>query len=403
LEEIASLRRQNEEQRSELEQLRAGAMQVAPPLQRPNKNNPPGPTETMHRFMEFPLEIRTLIWDQVFTRRRLLGAEGIRQQHTVPTDLPVPDVGHVCFESRRLAKAMNHISALPGEFNLLEDEPPRVPAKDLTLGCWTWFAPSTDAFLFNTREFGGALLEHNLRLARLAEHIIVEDLWYWRGFHKVVNGGAYHPFFDENMDAIFSHCSQWLSDVYKSKPQDPNSRRGRCGTVCNLQNLDFAMREVTKIDRDCRPSLLKHLFGDDDFRIIDLGDLDDVIAIYRMLGYELSQGMDPDYFFHWTAELSESLEIYESIAEQFFDPLEPVILHTVASACFEASINPGDGGVPPPHGGLPTPFKDGSDGAELNMDVEWVRQLGQQLTVRPVHVFVRECVASPPGRQDRRG
>lgn len=75
------------------------------------------------------------------------------------------------------------------------------------------------------------------------------------------------------------------------------------------------MTKVTKIGHGCPPSFLHRLLGGDDFKVIDLGDKETAREIVRTLGYELSQGMDPDNSFQWTDYLIESLEIYGSIAD----------------------------------------------------------------------------------------
>jgi hypothetical protein len=375
LEEIASLRKQNEEQQHELEQLR-GAMPLS--LRRSNNSLQPS---TMARFTHFPLEIRETIWEQALPSR-LLGCEDLRQKHVVPTDLFVPAMAHVCRESRSFAASKNHINALPGEFSLLEDETPSSRVKDATPACWNWFSPCNDALLINPRGFGGKLYPDNRFLARVAEHIIVEDPLFWRRFRESSYGLNPTIFSEQSTNVLLSQFTDWVRHVYVTPYFDNENSACTRGSICSLRTVDFAMREVTKVDRNCPPSFLHGLFGEDDFRVVDLSDKKPALEIVRLLGYELFEGIDPDDFFKWSTELADSLDIYHSVADELFQHLEPSMLKALVSSCFEAS-KVEDSGV---HGTLPTPFM--PEGFELDMEVAWVKELSKRLSVRPVHVFV---------------
>lgn len=375
--EIASLRKQNEEQQRELEQLRA----VVSPSLRQCHSNSVQPS-TMPRFMLFPFEIREKIWEYALPRR-LLGTEDIHQKHVVLTNLSVPTLAHVCRESRGFAMSKNHVNGLPGEFDLLGDRIPSPRLKDPTPACRTWFSPSHDTLMIRLQGCGFDWSQHKRSLARVAEHIIVEDPTLWRGFQEYSNGLFQNAFYEQCATRMVSAFTDWVHLVYVQSYSDNANCAGRLrGSICNLRTADFAMRKVTKVDPSRPPRLLRRLFASNDVtRVVDLRGTEPA-EVLRMLGYELSQGMDPDDFLNWTGELADSLSIYQSVVEKPFQRLVPAMLKAVASACFEVSNMESSGA----RGLLANPFLPG--GSELDMRVGWVKELTERLAVRPVHVFV---------------
>lgn len=380
LEEIASLRKQNEDQRHELEHLRAA---VLSPLRQSNSSvvQPVQPT-TMHRFNDFPFEIRQMIWGHALPKQ-ILGNHGIVQSHLVPKHIYVPVVGHVCRESRRFAKSKNHNKALPGEDAGLtgDTEPPsRARFGFPTPASWAWFSPCTDALMINTESSSVESNDANHFLARAAEHIIVEDVNLWQGYYEESQGLLDSGMYDQGVDFILAEQTNWVRKVYATPYSESEHDARTHAPICSLRTVDFVMRPVvTQIHRDSPPQFLRRLFGDATFRVVDLRDMDKFL---RALGHELSLGMDQDLFFECSSELANALDIYKSVADKYFQHLRPFLLKALVSACFEASQKESSEG----QASLPTPFKPG--GSKLNMEVPWVKELNERLTVRPVHVFV---------------
>lgn len=381
LKEIASLRKQNEEQRRELEQLRGA---VPPSLGGSDDSLQPS---EMHRFKLFPFEIREMIWEYALPKR-LLGIQQIQQKHCVVTRLPVPAIAHVCRESRRFAVSRNHKNALPGEFILPDGEeegktPPFQP-KYVEPACWTWFSPSNDTLMINPRGFKIECFDENDILVWSAEHIIVEENSFWRGFHEDSIGTSHDIFYTQTTDDLVKHVINWATQAYERPYPDRPCWPPVRGRICNLQTVDFAMREVTKIYRNCPPRVLRRLFGShNSIGLVDLRDQESASEILRLLGYELSQGMDPDEFFRLTNELAESFAFYQSAADELWEDLRPELLGALARACFDTSEKKSTSGG---YAKLPMPFM--SDGSGLDMEVAWVKDLSERLTIRPVHVFI---------------
>lgn len=398
LEEIASLRSQNEEQRRELEHLR-GAVPAC--LRQPSDDPEPAQPSTMHRFMEFPFEVRQMIWGYALPRQILANQDCNTSYLVVTDELHVPPLGHACRESRRFAELKNHAAALPGA------EPRRGPKprwmdrrRHPKPARWTWFSPSTDALVISALGFdapasGGKSYGANHVLARAAEHIIVEDFGEYDEVSEAVL--EVDPRYDEVIDVLLSKLTQWAQKVY-ARPYSEVAREDCAparAPVCSLRAVDFSIGEVTTIEpQDCSPQLLRRLFGGATFRAVDLRETDEFL---RALGPELSQGVDPEFFFRISGDLGSALTMYTTIADDFFRHLRPVLMKELVSACFEASTKGSSQG----HEALPMPFNsvhgvsvprvlniDVGSSNILNMDVPWVRELDERLTIRPVHVFV---------------
>ncbi|KAG8162458.1 hypothetical protein KVR01_008223 [Diaporthe batatas] len=370
LEEIASLRRQNEEQRRELEHLRGDA--VASPTGQPAQ-----PT-TMHRFNDFPPEIREMIWERSFPQQIVCNQDTMAKR-IVPVDLHVPAVGQACRESRRIASSRNHSRALPGAAL-----PSPVPGEMLlarhrnpTPAGWAWFSPRSDAVVVASEGFAGEAHGANHVLARAAEHVIVEDAQFWEGYYDVSEGIYQNGMYDLGPGVLLDDVTRWVHRVYATAP--PCSGGEDHARACRLRTVDFRMREATPIHPGSPPELLRRLFGDATFKVVDLRDTGEFL---RAVCHERSQGMDPGLLVRCISDLGNALDIYQSVADRYFRHLGPFVLKALAGALFEASNK----GSPEGQGGLPTPFKPG--GSKLNMEVAWVRELSERLTVRPVHVFV---------------
>lgn len=366
--EIASLRKQNEEQQRQLEHLR-GDMSFF--LERSNKY--PQPPRMPH-FKCLPLEIREMIWE-LAVPIRLLGFEGVTQKKDVASALSVPTVAHVCRESRNVVMSRKSLTALSGRSTHLDGQGHLWRLRYSKSALWTWFTPCKDALFINpckfqsSRPFGP--LPKNHLIVQAAEHIVIEDYSVWDQFFEE------RDLDDENI-VVLKRLSNWVPDVVL----DPENTGSTRHPICNLRTVDFAMSRVTKIDRNYPPNFVRRLFSEDHVRIVDLRDECTVRGIDHMLSHELSQVMDKNTpMFDFPTDLEQSFNTYRAAAGNIFSHVRASLLHALALRYHQASRKGGDKSV----AALPSPFRDGI----LDMEVTWVKELTKRVNVRPVHVFVR--------------
>lgn len=369
--EIATLRKQNEDQQRQLEHLRSTTSLL---LERDNTSLQ---ISRKVQFKHLPLEIREMIWDLALPIR-LLGFEGIIQEGDVPSALSVPAVAQVCRESRRIAmyRFRRYLETLSCE-DFQPQESPLWRLKHEKSACWTWFTPYNDALLINPETFHLDGRRNNHVLARVAEHIILEDTSMWELFYDPDHPGVFcpgHPLRqDMGRDLLLERLIPWVHGVM---PWGSFSHPIPF-PVCNLRTIDFALSKVTKIDRNYPPSFVQRLFGGDDVKVVDLRDKTAVLRIRGSLTYEPPEAMTPDEFDRWRTDLETSLEIYRAVADDFFRYVRPRLLKKLAGYYHRATS-----GVLSPK---PSPFKNG----KLNMEVTWVKEFCERIELRLVHVFVR--------------
>lgn len=365
--EIATLRKQNVDQQRQLEHLRSTTSLL---LERDNTSLQ---ISRKVQFKHLPLEIREMIWELALPIR-LLGFEGIFQEGDIPTALSVPAVAHVCQESRRIAMSRRYFEALSHEETRLPGSP-LWRLKHTKSACWTWFTPYKDALLINPETFHRDGCRNNHVLARLAEHVILEDPSMWHLYYDPAKPGVFCPDYSigHARDVLVELLTPWVPGVMPwgifSHPIP--------FPVCNLRTIDFALSKVTKIDQNYPPDFVHRLFGGDDVKVVDLRDRKAVLGMERALQCDLPEAMIPNEFYHWRTDLETSLDIYRAVADEFSRYVRPRLLKKLADYYHRATS-----GVLSPK---PPPFKDG----KLNMEVTWVKEFCERIEVRLVHVFVR--------------
>lgn len=170
LEEIASLRKQNEEQQRQLDHLRNDTGIL---LEANKSHNASG----FPKSTRLPLEIRRMIW-RLAVPSRLLGLQRAAKDKNAPKDkntpiiLSVPAVARVCRESRQVLLSRDRITALSGNSVHLSG-----PSQLWRLGIgksaqWTWFTPDTDVLLVNKEN----LSDWQYPVAPTAKHIVIDYL-----------------------------------------------------------------------------------------------------------------------------------------------------------------------------------------------------------------------------------
>lgn len=365
--EISTLRRQNEDQQRQLEHLRSTTSLL---LERDSTSLQ---ISRKVQFKHLPLEIREMIW-KLALPIRLLGFEGIIQEGDVPSALSIPAVAQVCRESRRVAISRRYLEALSYE----EIPPPESPLwrlKHKRSACWTWFTPYKDALLINPETFHRDGRRNNNVLARVAEHVILEDPPIWHSYYDPDNPGVFCPPYsiEHARDVLLEVLTPWVHGVMPW---------GRFShpipfPVCNLRTVDFALSRVTKIDRNYPPDFVHRLFAGDDVRVVDLRDRKAVLEMERILKCEPPEAMIPNEFDQWRSDLEMSLSIYRAVADELLRYVRPRLLKKLAG-CYHRAVS----GV---LCAKPWPFKDG----KLDMEVTWVREFCERIDIRLVHVFVR--------------
>ncbi|KAG6358366.1 hypothetical protein INS49_014250 [Diaporthe citri] len=376
--EIASLRKQNDDQQRQLEHLRRD-MSLC--LER--SDNSPQRSRMPH-FKRLPLEVREMIWELAMPSR-LLGFEGVTREQGVPSALSVPAVAQVCRESRRVVMSRKSLVALSGRSTHLEG-PSQLWRLDYTeSGLWTWFTPRKDALLINPRNFTPyERSQRNHLIVQSAEHIVIEDcsLWY-RLFENCI---------DDDDFVTLKRLSTWVHQLVP----EPELIHSSGDAAYNLRTVDFAMSTVTKVDRSYPPNFVRRLFAEDEVRIVDLRDEEAVRGIGSMLEHEVSQVMDSNLPLEFPTELQHSYNSFRAAAGDVFLHVRASLLSALAG-CYHYSSSLGG---PKPLATLPSPFR----GDELDMEVAWVKELAKRIIVRPVHVFVRDdgmprpSGPEPPGR-----
>lgn len=365
LEEIASLRKQNEEQQRQLEHLRGDMSMLL------ECSNTTKPSWRMPQFKRLPLEIREVVWELAIPRR-LLRFEGVEQESNVPSALSVPTIAHVCRESRRVVTSRKSITALTGRSDHL-DGPSQMWR--LTFSpYWTWFTPHKDTLMINSENFKPyEQYIRNHRIVQAAEHIVVEHSWPWSRFYDSAH-------IEDDNSQTLKRLSTWVRRVvpepdYTGSTRDP---------VYNLRTIDFAMTPVARIDRSYPPNFVRRLFAEDRVRIVDLRDKDTVRGVNKMLQHELSLFMDPNTMpgADTPTVLDTASEIFQDMAEDLFPHMRSELLSALADEYYRASWVCGhESGAT-----LPSPYHYG----KLDMEVTWVKELTKCISVRPVHVFVRD-------------
>lgn len=367
--EIASLRKQNEDQQRQLEHLRADMSSFLERSQVSSQSSRTFP------FRRLPLEVREMIWE-LAVPSRLLGFEGLAEEGlvpsavSVPTALSVPTVAHVCRESRRVVTSRKSVTTLTGRSTHL-DGPSQLWRLEYTkTALWTWFTPYKDAMLINPHNFKPYEREkRNQRLVQATEHIVVDgdSLWY--------------RFYEGNIEDDDVLTLKRLSTWVQRLVPEPEYTLGAREPVYNLRTIDFAMSNVTKIDRTYPPNFVRRLFAEDRVRIVDLRDKEAVRGIESLLYDEFSKVMDPSVRLEWHSDLEMSSFIFAAAADKLFPHVRASLLSELARSYHQESVTRRLKSQPV----LPSPFK----GDELDMEVTWVEELTKRISIRPVHVFVR--------------
>lgn len=362
--EIASLRKQNDEQQRQLEHLRRDLSLC---LER--SNDTPRRSRMPH-FKCLPLEVREMIWEYAVPRR-LLGFEGVTQKQGVLPSLPVPAVAQVCRESRRVVMSRKSFTALSGRSTHLEGPSQLWRLEYTKSSFWTWFTPRKDALLINPRDFKPyEQYQRNHRIVQSAEHIVIEDCALWYGFCEIG--------MDDDDFVTLKRLSTWVHDLWREPDLIPSSG----DAAYNLRTVDFAMDTVTKVDRSYPPNFVRRLFAEDQVRIVDLTDKEAVRGIEDMLYHELCQVMDTMLHLEFPTALQRSCISFRAAAADLFPQVRASLLSALADSYHGSSCL----GGPKPLATLPSPFRDG----ELDMEVFWVKELAKRINIRPVHVFVRD-------------
>lgn len=362
--EIASLRKQNDDQQRQLEHLRRD-MSLC--LERSGSS--PQPSRMPH-FKRLPLEVREMIWE-LAVPRRLLGFEGVIQKQGVPSALSVPAVAQVCRESRRVVMSRKSITALTGRSTHLKGPSQLWRLEYAQSKLWTWFTPYKDALLINARKFE-PLERHrtNHLMVQTVEHIIIEDCSLW--YHSSEDCT------DDDDGVTYKRFSTWVHQLVPYPEYAPSTG----DPTYNLRTVDFAMSMVTKVDRSYPPNFVRRLFAEDHVKIVDLRDEEAVRGIKRVLEDEVSQVMDAGVALELPSELEQSYNVFRAAAGKLFPQVRASFLRSLAGCYHEASCL----GNLKPRANLPWPFRDG----ELDEEVFWVKELAKRISIRPVHVFVRD-------------
>lgn len=154
--------------------------------------------------------------------------------------------------------------------------------------------------------------------------------------------------------------------------------------VYNLRTVDYVMRPVTLIDRTYPPNLVRRLFAGNEVRIVDLRDEETMRGIDQMLHHELSSVIDPNMVLDamGSTDLESGSGIFEAAAVYLFPLVRSKLLSGLADCYHRATHKYKDESFAT----LPPPLR----GDELDMEVTWVKELSKRITIRPVHVFVRD-------------
>lgn len=362
--EIASLRKQNDDQQRQLEHLRRDMSLCL------GRSRDSPQSSRMPHFKRLPLEVREMIWEYAVPRR-LLGFEGVTEQQGVPSALSVPAVAHVCRESRRVVLSRKSVTALSGRSTHLEGPSQLWRLEYSKSGLWTWFTAHKDVLLINPRDFKPyERHQRNHLLPQAAEHVVIEDCWLW---YKSFEGCM-----DDNDGITYMSLRTWVHQLVP----EPEFTRSTGDPAYNLRTVDFAMSTVTKVDRSYPPNFVRRLFAEDHVRIVDLRDVEAVRRIEYMLAHEVSQVMDTNVALELPSELQQSYDIFRAAADNLFPRVEKSFFSALVACYHRAS---GLGG-PKPCGNLPSPFRD----SRLDKKVAWVKELAKCISIRPVHVFVRD-------------
>lgn len=316
-----------------------------------------------------------MIWE-LAVPSRLLGFEGLSEEGLVPSALsvplalPVPTVAHVCRESRRVVTSRKSVTTLTGKSTHLNGPSQLWRLEYTKSGLWTWFTPYKDALLINPHNFKPYEREkRNQRLVQATEHIVVDGDSLWYRFYE-------NDIEDDDVLTL-KRLSTWVQRLVPEPEYTLEARE----PVYNLRTIDFAMSNVTKIDRTYPPNFVRRLFAEDRVRIVDLRDKEAVRGIESLLYDEFSKVMDPSVRLEWHSDLEMSSFIFAAAADKLFPHVRASLLSELARSYHHESVTRGLKSQP----ALPSPFK----GDELDMEVTWVEELTKRISIRPVHVFVR--------------
>ncbi|KAG8158205.1 hypothetical protein KVR01_011966 [Diaporthe batatas] len=370
LEEIATLRRQNEDQQRQLEHLR-GATSLL--LERDSVSLP---TPGRLQFKHLPLEIREMIW-KLAVPRRLLGFPGSRSD--VPSALPIPTIAHVCRESRRVFMTQKRYTKDGRNYV----PPPLWRLKGDSLAHWTSFSPRTDALLINPGDFLREDIETNYPITWTAEHLMVENAETWE---QLRFSGRQFDYEEEKA------LTDWIGRLAMFPNYSPPIRgsiwseapRLTRAPVCHVRTVDFIVSSITMVDHNYPPNLVHRLFGGDYVRIVDLRDREAVDAIEHMIQHELSQFLEPSEYTLLPTDLEDSLDIFKGTATESFSRVEKRLLRALAKAYYTESLCINTLATKA-RAILPSLFRDG----KWDMEVTWAKELCKRIDVRPVHVFIR--------------
>lgn len=361
--EIASLRKQNEDQQRQLEHLRADISSFV------ERSQVSSQSSRIFPFRRLPLEVREMIWE-LAVPSRLLGFEGISEEGLVPSALSVPTVAHVCRESRRVVTSQKSITSLTGRSTHLDDPSQLWRLEYTKTALWTWFTPYKDALLINPHNFKPYEREkRNQRLVQATEHIVVDGDSFWYRF--------YEGSIEEDYVLTLKRLSTWVQRLVPEPELTLPTRE----PIYNIRTVDFAMSNVTKIDRSYPPNFVRRLFAEDRVRIVDLRDKEAFRGIESLLYDEFNKVVDPSVRLEWHSDLEMSSFIFAAAADKLFPHVRASLLSELARSYHRASLSYGLKSQP----ALPSPFK----GDELDMEVTWVKELTNRISIRPVHVFVR--------------
>ncbi|KAI7773788.1 hypothetical protein LA080_009884 [Diaporthe eres] len=362
--EIASLRKQSDHQQRELEHLRRDLS-----LCLEQSNNSPQRSRMPH-FKRLPLEVREMIWE-LAVPSRLLGFEGVTQKQGVSSALSVPAVAQVCRESRRVVMSRKSITALTGRSTHLEGPSQLWRLEYAQSNLWTWFTPYKDALLINPRKFEPSeRYRTNHLMVQTVEHIIIEDCSLWYHFSEDDT--------DDDDGVTYKRFSTWVHQLVPYPEYTPSTG----DPAYNLRTVDFAISMVEKVDRSYPPNFVRRLFAEDHVKIVDLRDEEAVRGIKRMLQDEVSQVMDASVALELPSELEQSYNVFRATVGNLWPHVRASFLGSLAGCYHEASCL----GNLKPRANLPWPFRDG----ELDEEVFWVKELAKRISIRPVHVFVRD-------------
>ncbi|KAL1871877.1 hypothetical protein Daus18300_004510, partial [Diaporthe australafricana] len=291
LEEMASLRKQNEEQQRQLDHLRNDTGILLGEAKK--SQNASG----FSQFTRLPLEIRRMIW-RLAVPSRMLGLEHATKDKNGPVSLSVPAVARVCRESREVLLSRDCITELSGRHVHLSG-----PSQLWRLGVgklahWTWFTPDTDVLLVNKGNFS----DWHYGVAPTAKHIVIDcrSVKQWRASHRP---GGLFPDLGGKTDVV-DRLLCWLKGYEPNLACRPDSG---VDPAYNLRTVDLAMNGVTKIDRNYPPNVVHCLFAGEDFRVVDLRDEEDVRRIELLMG-----DSDDHHYFPYPDISRETADIDDS-------------------------------------------------------------------------------------------